>query len=284
MKFNLGMNCDPLRHEPDARPLQPAHGGTIAAEGLPAAGPAHANAAAASLELFRRSWQSYRLVLEHDLMEHRSLTAALEPQLRAVCQRWRQQRSDQPLELIDLGCGDLALLPEIYRNLPLARFLGLDASPPVLPLARQALEPAPFACEWLCDDLSRWLLDPSSPQLAIVVSCFALHHLDQAGKQTALEGLRQRLRPGGVVLLADMVRHDGDSHDEHMRRNLGRVRRWAEVIGAEASQAIHAHVACCDHPADLAELMAQARAAGWRPTPLWSDNDRLEALLRLELA
>jgi hypothetical protein len=30
--------------------------------------------------------------------------------------------------------------------------------------------------------------------------------------------------------------------------------------------------------------MAQARAAGWRPTQLWSDNDRLEALLRLELA
>ena len=247
-------------------------------------GPAHANAAAESLELFRRSWQSYRLVLEHDLMEHRSLTAALEPQLRAACQRWRQQRPDQPLELIDLGCGDLALLPEIYRNLPLARFLGLDASPPVLPLARQALEPAPFACEWLCDDLSRWLLNPSSPQLAIVVSCFALHHLDQAGKQTALEGLRQRLRPGGVVLLADMVRHDGDSHDEHMRRNLGRVRRWGEVIGAEASQAIHDHVACCDHPADLGELMAQARAAGWHPTLLWSDNDRLEALLRLELA
>ena len=245
-------------------------------------GPTHANAAAESLELFRRSWQSYRLVLEHDLMEHRSLTAALEPELRAACQRWRQQRPDQPLELIDLGCGDLALLPEIYRNLPLDRFLGLDASPPVLPLARQALEPAPFACEWLCDDLSRWLLDPGSPQLAIVVSCFALHHLDHNGKRRVLAALRRRLRPGGVVLLADMMRHDGDSHAEHMRRNLGRVSCWAAVMGAAASQAIHDHVAHCDRPADLRELMDQARACGWRPSVIWSDNDRLEALLRLE--
>lgn len=259
-------------------------GPAIPAVGLAAEGPTHANAAAESLELFRRSWRSYRLVLEHDLMEHRSLSAALAPPLRDACERLRRQRPQQPLDLIDLGCGDLALLPDVYRTLPLDRFLGLDASPPVLPLARQALEPAPFACEWHCDDLSRWLRDPQSPRVAIVVSCFALHHLDQAGKQTALEALHQRLRPGGVVLLADMVRHDGDSHEEHMRRNLGRVRRWAEVMGAQASQDIHDHVASCDRPADLGELSAQARTAGWRPTLLWSDEDRLEALLRLDRA
>lgn len=249
-----------------------------------AEGPAHANAAAESLELFRRSWQSYRLVLDHDLMEHRALSGVLTRELRAHGERLRRERPEQPLDLIDLGCGDLALLPELYRGLPLDRFMGLDAAPAVLPLARQALEPAPFACTWLCDDLSRWLHDPESPQLAIVVSCFALHHLDPEGKRRALEALRQRLRPGGVVLLADMVRHDGNSHDEHMRRNLGRVRRWAALMGEEASQAIHDHVASSDRPADLGELMAQAQAARWRPTLLWSDNARLEALLRLEPA
>ena len=74
--------------------------------------------------------------------------------------------------------------------------------------------------------------------------------------------LRQRLLPGGVLLLADMVRHDSESHAEHMRRNLARVRRWADVMGAQASQAIYDHVASSDRPADLQELMAQARAAG----------------------
>lgn len=217
-------------------------------------------------------------------MDHRALSAVMAQELRAICERLRRQRPEQPLDLIDLGCGDLALLPELYRSLPLDRFIGLDAAPAVLPLARRALEPAPFANAWLCDDLSRWLLDPESPQLAIVVSCFALHHLDPAGMRRALQGLRQRLRPGGVVLLADMVRHDGDSHDEHMRRNLGRVRRWARVMGEEASQAIHDHVSSSDRPSDLGELMAQAQAARWRPTLLWSDNDRLEALLRLEPA
>ena len=203
-------------------------------------------------------------------------------ELRAACQLWRQQHPELPLELLDLGCGDLALLPEVYRQLPLDRFSGLDASPPVLPLARQALEPAPFPCEWICDDLSRWLLDPTCPPLAIVVSCFALHHLDAAGKRGVLAALRQRLQPGGVVLLADTTRLDGDSHAEHMRRNLGRVKAWAAVMGAEASQAIFDHVACSDRPAELQELMAQARACGWLPSLLWTDNDRLEALLRLE--
>ncbi len=269
------ITIDPVLRMPHASATPPADDGSPD-------GPAHANAAAESLELFRRSWQSYRRVLDHDLMEHRSLTAALAPELRAACDRLRQQRPHQPLDLIDLGCGDLALLPDVYRSLPLNRFVGLDASAPVLPLARQALEPAPFACDWLCDDLSRWLLDPLSPQLAIVVSCFALHHLDPAGKRAVLQAMRQRLRPGGVVLLADMVRHDGDSHAEHMRRNLARVGRWAALIGTEASQAIYDHVASSDLPAALDDLLAEARACGWQPTLLWSDNDRLEALLRLE--
>jgi len=71
---------------------------------------------------------------------------------------WLTQRPADatPPALIDLGCGDLAVLAPLLRELPLGRYTGLDLAAVVLPLAQQALGPVGYATQWREGDLLGW--------------------------------------------------------------------------------------------------------------------------------
>lgn len=86
------------------------------------------------MDLFQQQWATYRAVLDHDLMEHQAMSEVCGQQLRQCC------AEAEPPRLVDLGCGDLALLAPLLRELPLANYTGLDLSAQVLPLAQAALE------------------------------------------------------------------------------------------------------------------------------------------------
>ena len=49
----------------------------------------------------------------------------------------------RPPRMVDLGCGDLALLAPLLRRLPLGSYTGLDLTAQVLPLAQQGLGDVP---------------------------------------------------------------------------------------------------------------------------------------------
>ena len=72
------------------------------------------------MTFFSRHWSTYRRVLEHDLMEHGALTAAL---TRTSTAGWRQRGpAEPPPHAVDLGCGDLSVLAPLLRRLPLASY------------------------------------------------------------------------------------------------------------------------------------------------------------------
>ena len=106
------------------------------------------------MDLFDRQWSSYRAIVEHNLMEHRQVADATADAL----QGWLAQRPAQARapSMVDLGCGDLALLAPLLQRLPLGSYTGLDRAAVVLPLAQRALAPVPYACQWLEGDLLTW--------------------------------------------------------------------------------------------------------------------------------
>lgn len=108
------------------------------------------------MDLFERQWASYRAIVNHNLMEHREVAAAT----ASALEDWLQQRPEDapPPRMVDLGCGDLALLAPLLRRLPLASYTGLDLAPPVLALAKEALGPVPYPTQWLEGDLLAWAL------------------------------------------------------------------------------------------------------------------------------
>lgn len=97
-------------------------------------------------------------------MEHAALTAAI----AAVLPTLLPPPGSSTGWMADLGCGDLGLLAPLLRPLPLAGFIGVDATAEVLPLAATRLGGgggegveggnggAPWPCEWVCADLLDW--------------------------------------------------------------------------------------------------------------------------------
>ncbi|WP_216904068.1 trans-aconitate 2-methyltransferase [Synechococcus sp. CCY 9618] len=230
------------------------------------------------MTFFARHWSTYRRVLDNDLMEHRALTAAVGKTIEAWLSR-RDPRAPAP-HLVDLGCGDLSLLPPLLRRLPLASFTGLDMNAAVLPLAAEALGPVPFPCRFLEGDLLAWAEaapEPEQPPVDLLISSFAIHHLEGADKGRFLAGCRRRLAPGGLLLWADVFREPGESRDTYVARYSARVQGW-EPLEPERRQEVIAHLSQWDHPAERELIEQEAQAAGWDWRWAWQGRHRAEAL------
>ena len=233
------------------------------------------------MEFFERQWSSYRAVVEHDLMEHRAVATATEAALR----HWLAQRpaTATPPALLDLGCGDLALLAPLLRDLPLGRYCGLDLTAVVLPLAERALGPVPYATDWRVGDLLAWAQaleggDPALDQPDILHSAFAIHHLSDAQKQTFLEGARRRINPNGVFLWVDVFREPGETREAYIARYRQRIRSGWQPLSGEQQGQVMEHLNQCDIPADRAGIEATARACGWDWQWLWQGQHQAEAM------
>ncbi|MFM8968613.1 MAG: hypothetical protein ACKOGI_11930 [Vulcanococcus sp.] len=106
------------------------------------------------MDLFDKQWASYRLVVDHNLMQHREVAAASAGALRG----WWETRPPAAMapRLVDLGCGDLAGMAAVLRDLPLGSYTGIDLCAAVLPLAEQALGHVPYPTHWQEADLRDW--------------------------------------------------------------------------------------------------------------------------------
>ena len=104
-------------------------------------------------------------------------------------------RAERVLEL-GTGTGETAL--RVRAGQPLAEWVGIDSSEPMLARARERLPDADLRLQRLEDDL------PPGP-FDLVVSALAVHHLDGAGKRGLFARVAEVLRPGGRFVLGDVV-------------------------------------------------------------------------------
>ncbi len=232
--------------------------------------------------LFEQQWQTYRTVLEHDAMEHRAAANAAASALHL----WMAERPGHkpPPTLIDLGCGDLARMADVFRALPLSAYTGLDLAASVLPLAARAMGEAPFPCTWQQGDLLSWAVRPDSPaednkpeRVDVIHSAFAIHHLSESQKIQFLRGALQRIEPDGLLLWVDVFQNADDTRDTYLDRYIDRVRRWPG-LNALQIQAIVEHMQQCDWPARRGSIETIATEEGWRWHWGWRGSHGSEAL------
>ena len=235
----------------------------------------------AGMDFFERQWTSYRAIVEHDLMEHQAVARAT----AAAIDSWLAARpAGEPApHLVDLGCGDLALLAPVLQRLPLASYTGLDLTAAVLPLAKQALGAVPYPSLWLEGDLLAWAkaglgAEGSASPVDILHSAFAIHHLTDPDKATFLQTARQRIAPGGVFIWVDVFRQPGESRDAYVARYKQRIAaQWSQMT-AEQLQHVTSHLSAYDIPADRQAIEAAAAAAGWRWSWGWEGAHQAEAM------
>lgn len=108
-----------------------------------------------------------------------------------------------PRSVLDLGCGDgrLADLARTARP-SIERFVALDNSPPMLALARER-----FAGDERVEVGEHDLRQPLGPlgTFDLVLSGFAIHHLDHERKRSLFGEVVERLAPGGRFINLEVV-------------------------------------------------------------------------------
>ncbi len=109
---------------------------------------------------------------------------------------------DRVNRFLDLGTGDGRLIDLVRRARPGAAAVGLDFSQPMLAAATARLAAA-REVELVEHDLGEHL--PPLPSFDLVVSAFAIHHLDDERKRSLYAEVLGLLRPGGQFLNLEHV-------------------------------------------------------------------------------
>lgn len=101
-------------------------------------------------------------------------------------------------KILDLGSGTGITAQHVISKHPDASLIGIDASDGMLTHARELFPDATFIVSGLEDPL------PSGP-FELIVSAFAIHHLNAAGKAALFRRVASVLRPGGRFVYCDVV-------------------------------------------------------------------------------
>jgi tRNA (cmo5U34)-methyltransferase len=142
--------------------------------------------------------------------------------------------------ILDLGSGTGETSLRVIARHSNARLVALDASPDMAERTADAL--AGYDAEVLVGQLEEAL--PGGP-FDLVVSAFAVHHLDAGAKALLFRRIAEALRPGGRLVLADTV-----------------LPETALALLTPLEESV-------DHPAPLHELVDGLRAAGLSPAVRW---------------
>lgn len=147
----------------------------------------------------RRTWHRRAKNWDHHT------PAGLEKVIAAVLAGAAAGPGDQ---VVDLGCGSGWLtLPIAEQG---ARVLAVDVSQDtILRLRAKARERSVTGLESVATPIEQLALPAASADL--IVTCYALHHLRDADKDRLVKAAYEWLRPGGTLLVADMMFGRGGS-------------------------------------------------------------------------
>jgi ubiquinone/menaquinone biosynthesis C-methylase UbiE len=229
------------------------------------------------MDFFAQQWRTYREIVDHDWMEHRGITTAAAEALRSWMEHHPERRGKALL--LDLGCGDLALMGPVFGGLQLGSYVGVDLTEQVLPLARVALGRSPFGIAFHHADVSTFT--STQRDVDLVHASLVLHHLNDEDKAVFLADLRRVIRPNGAFVWADVFREPGETRDAYVARYADRIRRDWRAIDSDAREAIVTHMSTFDLPADREAIVATARRAGWDWQWLWRGHHHAEAVALL---
>ncbi len=212
------------------------------------------NEPAAAVRFFH-AWDTYAKVVAANYMFHREIGEAVTEALRA-------RFGERSFSILDLGCGDAATFAPLLDGFPVRSYRGADLSEAALALARQNLAGLDCPVTLSQADLMSELSD-SEPHDLIYVS-FALHHLAAEQKAAFFRAAARKLRPGGLLLVADVFREEGQSLTAYLDAYCGYLRDGMVTLEQSERDAIREHIVNFDLPEPPSLLQARAEAAGLR--------------------
>jgi SAM-dependent methyltransferase len=109
----------------------------------------------------------------------------------------------EPARIVEIGCGEGALITALARRLPATQFVGVDVQPSVGRLYRGAAQQV----EFICGD-ARDVAVAHEGQADLVIICDVLHHASSDDQAALWHAAGRLVRPdGGRLILKEWIRN-----------------------------------------------------------------------------
>lgn len=208
-----------------------------------------------AVQAFFDAWEVYQKVLSFNYMYHEEIYADVGAVIRSGF-------PEGGYRMLDLGCGSAEHLAVTLADHPPDYYLGYDLAETALGHARENLAAWDSRLELRQGDLRDGVVG-NDGMFDLVFSSFALHHLNSDEKQLFFQASAQRLAPGGLLLLIDVMR----GADEPLPLYLDRYCSWIEqewlALSAQDRAGICEHVRTKDLPETWSGLSGMATKAGF---------------------
>lgn len=212
-------------------------------------------------ELFNRHWAIYQAVVKSNVMFHRQFA----DMARGV---FEAQSKAGALDILDLGCGDGAHIQGVLETVPVHSYTGYDLSGSALGIAHASLEPVIPVLHLLEGPMEK-LIEQEHAGFDVVYSGYAVHHLSDDGKAELLKRVHDRLRPGGVFVLVDVYREEGQTREAYLDAMSAWIQHTWDCLDQEQKGMIFEHLRGFDFPAMRSMVTGWGREAGfdvnWNP-------------------
>ncbi len=209
--------------------------------------------------LFRQSWTLYDAITHENYMFHRELYASVAGLLLRL-------RGRGAYSMLDLGCGSARFLSPCLHAAPPESYVGVDLSAVALDEAQGYLQGLAGVGLHRADMLD--FAAEMTGEVDVIFSGYAVHHLDRAGKEALFRACKARLRPGGLFIMVDVMREEGEGREQYLEKYLGLMRRNWTAVPVEQLEEACRHVAEFDFPEAFSTLTRMASEAGFGGTRL----------------
>jgi tRNA (cmo5U34)-methyltransferase len=134
---------------------------------------------------------------------------------------------DQPLCALDIGVGTGYFTEKFLRRYPNSLVWAIDGAAAMIDLAKARLGPLASRVRFVVGNFRNLAALVPDETFDVAFSSFALHHLGRDDKESVVRQTRDRLKPGGWFLNADILASDTPEIEERIQqlRIAGIVRR-----------------------------------------------------------
>ena len=197
-----------------------------------------------SVEIFLKSWRLYQEIIEHNYMFHREITQAVTNELRDF-------KCGKKLRILDLGCGDASMVLPLISPNRIHEYVGCDLSQPALDVAHQQFHVQHIPHQLICEDMTRVAAEQPDNRFDLIISSYAIHHLNASQKERIIQKIARVLSPGGCFILIDIFREPNEDRAAYIRNYMSLLRETWIQLTPESQNAVIDHATNYDFPETL---------------------------------
>ncbi len=191
------------------------------------------------IKAFFKQWNVYQKVISMNYMMHREMFDFLLDTLK--------YRSGQPVSILDVGCGDAAIIARALKGMQVEAYCGIDLSAAALACAADNLKDIKCEKKLIEADFGE-AVNQIDRTYSFIIAGFSLHHLKKHEKETFFESAASLLDDEGYIVIYDLIRNNNESRDDYINRLCETYQKeWLAMSGQEMED-IYDHIRQNDYP------------------------------------